>query len=336
MRVVHAFGASSAPMGQQLYESELRAALTRARSDLEITEVSISGWRGTGRRVPARLHWNLPYRMAATFGKVTYPRADLVHRMDLRLPPVPDEVLTIHDLPPLRFDDEGSLPRHAYASAQRAAAVFVPSRFAAAEVRELLGVEKVIVAYNGAPGVDRLPVERPSEVPFVVHTGGATKRKNLRSLAEAWRAVKRRDPMLPHRLVLAGPPHPARVELFRGLPDVELRGLLPHSRALALIATAAVVVIPSLYEGFGLPALEAMSLGRVVVAADRGALPEVCGEAALLCEPDGESLCAALERAIHDAPLRSALHARGPKQAALFTWDGAAATVLSEYDRLLN
>ena len=323
-------------MGQQHHEAELRRALLRLDPTLEIREVAVSGWRGSGRRVPSKAHWDLPLLPSSVVGRAVYGRCDLVHRFDLRLPPARHEVLTIHDLPPLRFDDEGGLPRHAVAAARRAAVVFVPSRFAEAEVRELLGVERVVVAHNGAPVADLTIVPATADVPFVVHAGGATKRKNLPALAAAWAALKRRRPDLPHRLVLAGPPHPRRAELFAELPDVCMPGFLGHRQSLALIAAATVVVVPSTYEGFGLPALEAMSLGRVVVAANRGALPEVCGHAALLCEPDPASLGLALERAIDDEALRGVLAALGPEQAARFTWEAAARTVLEEYKRVLS
>jgi glycosyltransferase involved in cell wall biosynthesis len=85
-----------------------------------------------------------------------------------------------------------------------------------------------------------------------------------------------------------------------------------------------VVVVPSTYEGFGFPALEAMARGSAVVAADRAALPEICGAAALLCEPTAAGLAAAIGELLADPERRAALAAAGPAQAKIFTWQRSA------------
>ena len=114
------------PMGQQAYESELLAALRRQLGERwTISDQVVLPMRTAaraGRRLPLRLVWAAPYQLATAVGLLAYGRADLVHRLDLRCPPSGRrEVLTVHDLPPLRFEDEGSLPHWAGRSARAAA-----------------------------------------------------------------------------------------------------------------------------------------------------------------------------------------------------------------------
>ena len=94
---------------------------------------------------------------------------------------------------------------------------------------------------------------------------------------------------------------------------------------------ASAVVVPSTYEGFGLPALEAMVCGTPVVAARRGALPEVCGDAALLVEPDGAAIAEGIERVLAEEALAGDLRDRGLRRAAEFDWDIAARRHLQVY-----
>jgi len=99
---------------------------------------------------------------------------------------------------------------------------------------------------------------------------------------------------------------------------------------------ATLVVVPSTYEGFGLPALEGMACGVPVVAARRGALPEVCANAGLLVEPDGASLAKGIDRVLTDEKLANDLRHNGPKRAAEFDWDFAAHEHLRVYAEVLG
>ncbi|MGB9184646.1 MAG: glycosyltransferase family 1 protein [Solirubrobacteraceae bacterium] len=262
----------------------------------------------------------------------------LLHRLDLRLPPAPvPEVITVHDLPPLRFSDEGELPSWSVRSAHDARLIICPSEFAAREVRELLGVQRLAVVPNGVSPLfhtaqplctARLAAFKLSG-PFVLHAGGATARKNLGGLARAWGRLAGELPAV--SLALAGPADPRRDRAFAGLPRVLRLGYLTPEEMAPLMAAALAVVVPSLYEGFGLPALEAMAAGVPVVATTAGALPEVCGDAAVLVEPVPEAIARAVLALASDADQRRKLAAAGRARAAGFSWDRTAQGHLAAY-----
>jgi len=339
--------ATTNPMGQQRYEHEIQAALRRvAGPEWSFELVTVASARsnipGT-RRMPMRLNAAAQLPVSRAAGRVLYGNPDLVHRFDLRLPAAwGREVVTVHDLPPLRFPDEGTLTRSAAAGARRAARVIVPSRFAGEELEELIGVAHVDVIPYGviADYVDTVEVTddqlrdlgiRP---PFLLHAAGASLRKNLSGLADAWHLLSVRHTKL--SLVLCGPPDVRRDRLFDGAPRVVRTGRLESPAVAALMRRASAVVVPSTYEGFGLPALEGMVCGAPVVAARRGALPEVCGDAALLVEPDGKAIADGIEYVLTDHTLADGLRERGRRRAADFDWDDAAREHLRVYRLALS
>jgi len=328
-------------MGQQKYESEIQAALRwYAGAEWEFDDLRLASLRsGTAgsRRYPAKMAARAPYPVAAIVGQLAYRSSHLVHRFDLRLPPARHEVVTVHDLPPLRFDDEGTLPPFAAPSARAAAAVICPSEFAAAEMRELLDVSRVRVIPYGLSNEFTHPLPADRSIlegfdirrPFVIHAAGATKRKNLAALASGWREVAASVPDVD--LCLLGPPDDRRTSLFADLPHVRLVGRVDSTAVARLMAAAQAVVVPSIYEGFGLPALEGMASGVPVVAARAGALPEVCAGAAELVEPTGDAIAAGLITVLTDSERRTELRDAGRARAALFSWEKAAAAHLDLY-----
>jgi glycosyltransferase involved in cell wall biosynthesis len=334
--------ATSNPMGQQVYEREIRHALRQiAQNEWTFRDVRVCPMRTSlaeAVRVPTRFVQHVPLTVARAVGGLVYRSTDLVHRLDLRLPPaLGPEVITVHDLPPLRFPDEGRLPASAAAGARRARMVICPSGFSADEVRGLLGVKRIEVIPYGLSPVFRDPVPADDATlarlgirrRFVLHAAGATARKNLPELARAWGDVAER--YRDAQLVLCGPPDRRRDAAFAGLERVVLAGHLSPNEVASLMARAAVVVVPSVYEGFGLPALEGMACGAPVVAARAGALPEVCGDAAILVEPTAPALADGLSAVLGERALAEELSAAGPPHASRFSWSAAADAHLSVY-----
>jgi glycosyltransferase involved in cell wall biosynthesis len=181
-----------------------------------------------------------------------------------------------------------------------------------------------------------LPPDRPL---LLLHVGSEERRKNVETLLAALaRLARRRRDLL---LVRVGGGSSRSRRLIRRL------GLAAHVRYCSDLAEADLVrwyraadafVFPSLYEGFGLPVLEAMACGCPVVAAHRTSVPEITGEAALLVdEPlDPEALAGGIERVLDDPALAAALAAAGPRRAAAFTWQRAAAGTLEVYRRIVG
>jgi glycosyltransferase involved in cell wall biosynthesis len=325
-------------MGAQVYEEQLASGAAGA-----LAEVG-TGWRvqrrifrsmrsslpGTG-RLPMGWLASAGAPSRAALGRVVYPRHALVHRTSLELPPGPREVVTVHDVVAWRFADEAAPVRAAATELRRAAAVICVSEFSAAEAHELLGVRDPIVVPNGVDPAFRdarpATTERLADLglagPFVLAAGGATARKNLAALAEAWPIVRREHPDL--ALALAGPPHPRRNALFAGMPGAHLLGRLPGSLVPGLVAAASALVVPSTYEGFGLPALEGMAAGVPVVAARCAALPEVVGDGGLLVDPGSSGLARGLLDVLAGGPDVAELVRRGRARAELFSWERSAA-----------
>ncbi|HKX68704.1 MAG TPA: glycosyltransferase [Intrasporangium sp.] len=269
--------------------------------------------------------------MRRELGRLFYGRHPVSHRMNLELPPAPrGDVITIHDVVAWRFPDESPPVPAAAEEARRAAAVICVSEFSASEAQDLLGIGDPHVVHNGVDTAffDATPHDSTTlkqwgiERRYVLHAGGAARRKNLEALAAAWPLVRAARPDLD--LVLAGPPHRRRTDLFASLPGTHLVGRLADQAVPGLVAAASVVVIPSLYEGFGLPALEAMAAGVPVVAAATSSLPEVVGDGGLLVEPTGDAIAEGIIDATSDHAGLTTMVAAGRARARQFTWERSA------------
>jgi glycosyltransferase involved in cell wall biosynthesis len=328
--------AVAVPMGQQVYEEEVarRAPdLLGASWDVRRTIVRTlrSALPGTA-RLPSRILTSASPGARRAAGEVIYRGTDVVHRLDLRLPPAPArEILTVHDIVSWRYPDEAAPPPATLSEARRATVVICPSQFSADEVARVLGVRQPVAIPNGVDEELFSAVALPHhqlgalgiEPPYILHAGGCTLRKNLPALAAAWTIVQQARPET--SLVLVGPPDGRRDSLFRPLPGTVLLGRVAPDVMPGIMAAASVTVVPSLYEGFGLPALEAMAVGVPVVAARRAALPEVCADAAILVEPTAAGLADGIVSALDGGPDVADLVARGRVRARRFTWNASAA-----------
>ncbi len=287
-------------------------------------------------------------------------RVDIFHSPDFVLPPVAAArtVLTIHDLSFMRYPECSSPPLLEYLmrsvprSVARADLLLADSASTRQDLMELLGVpgERVRVVYAGVEG-RFAPVEDKAVIgatlrrygiqrPYILGLGTLQPRKNFVRLIQAYDRLRHAH-HLPHQLVIGGgrgwlyEEIDACIERLGLQEQVRLIGFVQDDDLPALYTAADVFAFPSLYEGFGIPILEAMACGTPVVTATTSSLPEVAGDAALMVSPtDEEALADALWRALDDTALRDTLRRRGFDQVRRFTWEAAAQQLLASYTEL--
>jgi glycosyltransferase involved in cell wall biosynthesis len=293
-----------------------------------------------------KLRWLPRVEAAAELHAILYPYGPSPPR---RRPGAPPAAVFVHDLAFRIWPAEVPWQQRAYLGAllpralRCAGAVVTPSE---ATRRDLLrhyplpGLEgRLHIVPEGASLVDVEPGPLPAGLTpggFLLAVGTIEPRKNYPRLLAAVRLLRRRGLAVP--LVVAGRAGwgDRRVlEALRAEPDVRLLGHVDDATLRALYQSAAALAFPSLYEGFGLPLLEAMAEGLPAVASAVGSLPELAGDAAILVEPrDVESIAQGLERALTDADLRARLAEAGRRRAAGYRWEQAAARMLVILDGL--
>ena len=298
------------------------------------------------------------------------PRPQLVHSPDF-IPPrfrLFPAVINIQDLAFLKFPDTALLTEESkryygqvHDAAKSAQAIIALSKSAREDIIELLGADprKVVVIPAAAAGEFRPPddlpqaqeeaarlfdLPGPAEGGYILFVGTIEPRKNLVTLLEAYRQMLDRGSVSPApALVVAGREGWLFEQVYErieklGLTDrVKRIGGIPGERLVKLYQGARLFALPSLYEGFGLPALEALACGTPVLASSGGSLPEVVGGAGILLDPvDAQAWTAALERVLADNEEEKRLRAAGPEQAARFSWHRAALETWSLYKKMLG
>jgi glycosyltransferase involved in cell wall biosynthesis len=265
-------------------------------------------------------------------------------------------VITIHDLIPMVFRDHAPKSRKSrfypvYAGlmrqvAARADAIITVSKSSAADIARMLKLrewerDKIRVVYNGIhPRYTPDPGTPRREPPEILYVGRLDPYKNVPQLVAAFgQALKHLPPDT--RLRIIGPAderYPEAMSLARQLelfPRMDWEGHVDNDTLLEAYRRASVLVLPSLYEGFGLPVAEAMACGTPVICSNASSLPEVAGDAAVTVPPGSlRELADALTAVLTDQTLFQKLAEAGPVRAAQFTYENMARQTLSVYDSL--
>jgi glycosyltransferase involved in cell wall biosynthesis len=259
-------------------------------------------------------------------------------------------VVTVHDVHHLAHGRLREWPRRAllarmvHRSVRLAAAVIADSRFARDEVARAYDVPEdsidiVWLAPNpGLNGGDQMASDnaaRPAEQgPYLLAFGGITPNKNLERLLRAFVVARQRHGITQRLVVVGRLPSTARLQDSAG---VVATGYLAEAELAEMLRNADALVFPSLYEGFGLPVVEAMAAGVPVICSRVTAMPEVAGDAAIYFDPrDVEDMASKIALVSRDEALRGDLAARGRVRAASFTWERAAGETLAIYRRVLR
>lgn len=316
----------------------------RAKTGLQILPL--------GRRLTP-LFWN--YLNIPSVEFLLPQEVDVVHAVSLGYPVATKKpfIVTVHDLGPLTHPEHFSNARpwvmeNSLRQAQRKAdAIICVSQSTADEVCGYLGngiADRISIVHEGVSAeffetpnpqvLDQLDLPE-LEIPFILTAGKMSPRKNLQSILKAMSLLKKD---IPHHLVLVGGQGwgddgfiddllnselGARIHFLDYVTDLQLR---------ALYSRAAVYVHPSLYEGFGLPILEAMASGTPVVTSNSTSLPEVAGNAALLVEPtDVVALADAVNRMCLNEELSNEMVLRGRERSKLFNWNNCAKKIARIY-----
>ncbi len=297
------------------------------------------------RQVVVSRHNHVPNPLSFSLA-LARARVDVAHAQYMAPWPWPVRlVVSLHDIAYERypqFFDPGTVAGfriYVPLTLRRARIVLTLSEFCKEEIvrRYRVPPEKVMVTYCAANSIFRplLDATRLGEVRvrygtgdrFILCVGNLEPRKNLRAMIEAYVKLRQADATR-HKLVLVGRKGWLFDEIFAAArasgyaDDLVFTDYVPDADLVALYNAADLFVYPSIYEGFGIPPLEAMACGTPVVCSNTSSLPEVVGDAALMVDPlDVEALAESVARVLDDEALRARLAARGPERAAFYTWE---------------
>src|SRR5450432_3513554 len=276
-------------------------------------------------------------------------------------------VMTVHDVLDhmYRARDQSGLKRslHFYLTHRAlkgAARIFAVSHFTKSEVEKLFTIpgDRIEVVYNAiderflrghASEADRQLLAERYLVnnPFLLYTGRISPHKNVVRIIEAFSALKaelEKEALFPGlKLIIIGDELSKHPDLRRTVVrsrmqnDVRFMGFVPIEVLRIFYDVAKIFVFPSLYEGFGLPPLEAMAHGTPVLTSNTSSIPEVVGDAAVMVNPENVfEMMRALQRVLLDQPLRERLRQRGYEQVTKFSWDKSAEKVLAGYETVVG
>lgn len=307
-----------------------------------------------------------PWRMAVWLGQLArigfnrlVPDAELFHATEHLLPPLRSvpAVLTVHDMIFKLFPQHQKRLNFWYLNAtmplycDRADAIITVSESSKRDIVKHYGLnsDKVTVVYEAAspefvPAPESVMERARSRygLPnrFLIHVGTIEPRKNLTRLIEALQCL--RDEGLTIPLVATSAKGWLYDSFFRRLEELEVRdavhftGYVPSADLPALCSAATMAATPSVYEGFGLPVLEAMACGTPVVSSNASSLPEIGGDAARYFDPyDVGAMAAAIHEVWTDTDLQAEMRQRGLAQASRFSWARAAEGTLAVYEKIL-
>lgn len=253
-------------------------------------------------------------------------------------------IAAVYDMTYLRYPETmkesnlRNLEKNMVRSLERSDGIITISEFSKREICDLLGVpkEKIHVVYCAASLPQRQSPQEQVRArfgirgPYLLYVGTVEPRKNLRRLLRAYRRLKREE-HIPHQLVCVGANGwnsreiYQEAEEFQGSGDVVFTGYVSAEDKAALYAGSDAFVFPSLYEGFGMPPLEAMHLGCPVVCANAASLPEIVGQAAELVDPlDDADIARGIRRLLSDREYAQSLAETGRRQAQRFSWERSA------------
>jgi glycosyltransferase involved in cell wall biosynthesis len=280
-------------------------------------------------------HWNVPMNIRTPF-VVT------IHDLILLEEPRSSHATTLNPLwHAIKYAAFKRVLRHALTASRKIITVSAYTKSAIKKFFPEIPEEKMVVIYEGVTDL-KTPATgyQPPAAPYFLYVGNAYPHKNLESLLHAFSFFCRVDPAI--QLVLAGRQDAfydrLRQELEEiGVPKNRVRFVMnPSDEELAdLYRGATLYLFPSRTEGFGLPALEAMSMGVPVAASTGGSLPEVLGDAAVYFPPDDiEEMVAVMQKAAGDAALRKQLSQRGSQRIKQFSWKTMAEQTLNVYEEV--
>ncbi len=346
------------------WDVTLTSAGTRGKSEhferlLAVDPAHRATWRFSG--VPQTVQAKLLPILNYHGNKNALLKADIVHSFSaLPLPTgIQRLIVTVQDLIPLRLGEGGTqfvemARKNWNALLPDAAKIITISEFSKREIIDILGIEptKICVIPNGVNAHHFKPLSADQfsiadnrlenlgvKGPYLLHIGGSATRKNAARIVDVFNKLKEKG--VPHRLIFAGANRildelATRINASKYKDLITTLPFLAQDDALLLLQRADVLIFPSVYEGFGLPPLEAMSCGVPVSLSTAASLPEVGGDAVSYFDPlDEEDMTNAVLRLIEDRQFRTQCITRGLCRSKLFSWDLNARATLNLYDEIL-